>query len=79
MNKIETLSKAQDARVEEVMYYQINIDNYTLAIEEIDKLQDLELSEFKQQLQAMLASEILEQKKARVLLTVIQKQLESLA
>lgn len=78
MNKIEALSSAKDARVKEVLYYQINIDNYSLAIEEIDRLQDAELSEFKQQLQIMLASEILEQKKAKVLLTVIEKQLESL-
>lgn len=78
MNKIEALSSAKDARVKEVLYYQINIDNYSLAIEEIDILQDAELSEFKQQLQIMLASEILEQKKAKVLLTVIEKQLESL-
>jgi hypothetical protein len=79
MTKLETLSQARDARVAEVLYYQINIDNYTLAIEEIDRLQDAELSEFKQQLQSMLKSEILEQKKAKVLLTVIEKQLELLA
>lgn len=78
MNKIEALSKARDARVEEIMYYQINIDNYTLAIEEIGRLQDLELNDFKQHLQTLLKSEILEQKKARVLFTVIEKQLESL-
>lgn len=78
MDKKDALTKAKTDRVQEVLFYQINIDNYTLAIAEIERLQDADLNEFKQQLQTLLKSELLEQKKAKVLLTVIEKQLETL-
>lgn len=79
MNKQEILNSALQARQAEVMHYQINIDNYTLALAEISKLpqgeQD-ELRAFSDQLSGLLASEKLEQKKARIMLAVIQQQLE---
>jgi len=77
MNKQEILEQALTARIAEVMHYQINIDNYTLAIQRIDELKDEELEEFKQRLTELLAAEKLEQKKSQVILHVIKQQLET--
>lgn len=77
MDKIEILKRSLEARIDEVMGYQINIDNYTLAIAEIDKSGDTDLAPFKEQLEMLLKSEILEQKKAKIMLEVIRKQVES--
>lgn len=74
----EILATALDARRQEVLRYQINIDNYTLALAEIDKLpadEQAELAAFADQLRGLLASEKLEQKKAKIMLTVIQQQM----
>jgi hypothetical protein len=76
----EILQMSLDGRVQEVMHYQINIDNYTIALNEIAKLspQDqAELSEFAGQLRGLLASEKLEQKKANIMLAVIRQQVEA--
>lgn len=73
----EILSSALKAREQEVMHYQINIDNYTLALEEINNMpteERAELSSFINQLQDLLASEKLEQKKAKIMLSVIKRQ-----
>ena len=73
----EVLAMALKAREHEVMMYQINIDNYQLALEEISSLsieEQSELSEFAQQLRTLLMSEIAEQKKAKIMLKVIQRQ-----
>jgi hypothetical protein len=77
--KQNILTGALDARKQEVMHYQINIDNYTLALQEIKNLPEterLELDNFAGHLSGLLASEILEQKKAKIMLTVIKKQVE---
>ena len=73
----EIIAMALKARENEVMMYQINIDNYQLALEEIFNLsieEQSELSEFAQQLRTLLMSEITEQKKAKIMLKVIQRQ-----
>jgi hypothetical protein len=75
MNKHEILKDALVAREQEVMGYQINIDNYTLAIEHIKTSGDEDLADFCQKLEALLASEKLEQKKAKVMRFVVQQQL----
>ena len=75
----EILRSALEARVQEVMHYQINIDNYTLALARIGALdadERADLSGFVEQLQSLLASERLEQKKARVMLDVLRAQVE---
>jgi len=75
----EILALSLDGRKQEIMHYQINIDNYTIALEEIAKLSMVdqqELSAFTDQLNSLLTSEKLEQKKAKIMLTVIQKQME---
>jgi len=73
----EILQASLDARIQEVMHYQINIDNYTLALEEISKLppdERHELSAFTEQLRTLFASEKIEQKKAKIMLAVIKQQ-----
>jgi hypothetical protein len=73
----EILKMSLEARIQEVMGYQINIDNYTIALSEISKKSQedqAELSEFADQLSHLLASEKLEQKKAEIMLAVIQQQ-----
>lgn len=71
--KKEILNAALDARIKEITEYQVNIDNFALAIETIKD--DPELLEFKNQLQELLLSSKLEQKKAKVMLEVIKKQI----
>jgi CMP-2-keto-3-deoxyoctulosonic acid synthetase len=61
MNKHEVLKNALVAREQEIMGYQINIDNYTLAIEHIQTSGDADLADFCQKLESLLASEKLEQ------------------
>lgn len=70
--KNEVLKEALKAREEEVMHYQINIDNYRLAIEKSKS--DPDLAEFVTRLHELLSSSILEQKKAKVMLDVIRDQ-----
>jgi hypothetical protein len=70
----EILTVALDTRIKEVTEYQVNITNFRLAIERIGD--DAELQEFKQQLQGLLASSILEQRKTQIMLDVIKSQLE---
>lgn len=72
--KQEVLKEALKAREEEVMHYQINIDNYRLAIEK--SANDPDLAEFVTRLQELLTSSVLEQKKAKIMLEVISEQIE---
>jgi hypothetical protein len=72
--KKEILKLALDARIKEVTEYQVNIDNYRLALALIGD--DTELQTFKNQLQNLLESSLLEQKKAKVMLDVIKSQVE---
>jgi hypothetical protein len=71
--QLEILTAALDARVKEVTEYQVNIDNFRLAVARIGA--DPELQEFKAQLEGMLLSSLLEQKKAQIMLDVIQSQI----
>jgi len=73
MTKEETLQEALKAREEEVLVYQINIDNYERAIEKSND--DPELGDFVKQLNELLASSKLEQKKSKIMLEVIKDQL----
>jgi hypothetical protein len=70
----EILKSALDARIKEVTEYQVNIDNFRLAIDRIGD--DPEMQEFKAQLQELKSSSILEQRKAQIMLDVIQSQVE---
>lgn len=79
MTREEILAEALKAREQEIMHYQINIDNYTIALAEIAKLsveEQVELSEFSDRLKELLASEKLEQKKAKIMHIVVKQQVE---
>jgi len=81
MTREEILQSAANARAQEIMHYQINIDNYTLALEEISQMSSddqSELSEFTNQLSSLLSAEKLEQKKAKIMLAVLQKQVNNI-
>jgi len=73
MNKIEILQQAANARHDEIAGYQINIDNYELAIPLADA--DPDMVDFAAQLRALLTSERIEQKKAKIILAVLEMQL----
>lgn len=77
MSKTEKLKKAMNERVEEVEYYQFNIDNYRTAIDLLDEKNDPDLQDFRNQLQDLLRTSLIEQKKAQTILDAINKQLES--
>jgi len=70
----EILTSALEARTKEVTEYQVNITNFSLAIKHIGD--DPELQEFKANLQELLASSAFEQRKAQIMLDVVQSQLE---
>jgi hypothetical protein len=76
MDKKQILTDALTQREEEIFGYQINIDNYTLAIEMAKE--DADLADFAKNLHNLLASSILEQKKAKIMYEVIKKQVEEL-
>ena len=78
MNKTEILTAALEHRNAEVFQHQINIDNYTLAIAEIDAnyADDEAIAEFRARLADLLASSIVEQRKEIIMRDVIAKQLE---
>lgn len=77
MTRLEILKSALEAREQELLSYQINIDNYALAIAHVEASNDEDLNEFCSQLKDRLTTETLEQKKARVIYDVIKKQLEA--
>jgi len=72
--KKQVLTSSLQARVKEVDEYQINIDNFRLAIERIGE--DKYLRPFKEQLTSLLEGHLYEQRKAQIMLEVIQSQLE---
>jgi hypothetical protein len=72
--KNEILKSALEARIKEVTEYQVNIDNFTLALERIGD--DSDLQEFKAHVANLLASSRLEQKKSKIMLDVIKSQVE---
>ena len=78
MNKTQILTAALEHRNAEVFQHQINIDNYTLAIAEIDAnyADDAAIADFRARLADLLASSIVEQRKEIIMRDVIAKQLE---
>lgn len=76
----DILTQAAEGRKADVLMHQINIDNYTLAIAEIEANHtDCEgMTAFAANLRDLLASSLLEQRKEAVLLKVINDQLEAM-
>lgn len=80
MNKLETLQSALTARNDEIDGYQINIDNYTRAIDKInaDYVDNPAITEFGDRLADMLESHKTEQLKAIIIRDVIADQITEL-
>lgn len=80
MNKLETLQAALVARDEEIIGYQINIDNYTRAIEKINTEHSDKpaIVEFRDRLVELLEQHYTEQLKAQIIRDVIADQLTEL-
>lgn len=80
MTKYEILAQSAEHRETEVFHHQINIDNYRLAIEDIDvnHADTPHMVEFAGRLKELLQSSIQEQDKEKVMLKVIRAQLETL-
>lgn len=76
-DKIEILRSNADARRQEVMNYQFNIDNFRLAIAKIEAehLGNPAMVEFANQLRNLLASNEVEQLKEKIMLEVLEMQL----
>jgi len=70
----EILTTALEGREKELIEYQVNIDNYRLAITRISD-DDKELLPFREQLQNLLTSSLLEQRKSTIIRDVIAEQL----
>lgn len=77
--RLKILTDAHEHRQREVLHHQINIDNYTLALAEIEARHpgDETMAEFANRLRDLLASSIIEQAKEIILRDVIAKQLEA--
>ena len=79
-NKLEILSAAVEQRRQDVMHYQINIDNYRAAIAELDENYSdrADMAPFREQLCELLRTSLIEQTKEKILLTVIERQVQEL-
>jgi 23S rRNA G2445 N2-methylase RlmL len=80
MNKLQTLTAALEGRNDEILGYQINIDNYVRAIAKInaEHADNPAMIEFRDGLVDMLASHKTEQLKAIIIRDVIADQLTEL-
>jgi len=80
MNKLETLQSALKGRNEEIIGYQINIDNYIRAIAKINSehVSNPAMIEFRDRLVDMLESHKTEQLKAIIIRDVIADQIAEL-
>lgn len=74
--RLEILTQAKEMREQEVLDYQINVDNYTMAIAQLQATG--EQPEFLVQLQDLLSSTKREQAKAQLMLDVITVQLNQM-
>ena len=77
-SRIDILRASAEGRRAEVMNYQINIDNFRLAIAKIEAehADNPEMAEFSERLRDLLHSSEVEQLKERIMLEVIEQQLE---
>tara|TARA_R100000406_G_C3114962_1_gene125302 strand:- start:391 stop:639 length:249 start_codon:yes stop_codon:yes gene_type:complete len=80
MDKLETLSTALAAREEEIFNYQVNIDNFTLALAKIKKEHAGKrgMKEFSKDLTKRLEETKVEQLKAIIIRDVLADQLNSI-
>jgi hypothetical protein len=76
-NKFNILKEALDARKQELLMYQINIDNYRAAIIKIEKehADNEDLQAMRAELITRLADEEKQQLRSRIIYEVIREQL----
>jgi hypothetical protein len=72
--QLEILNNALEMRDREITEYQVNIDNYTRAIAKIAD-DDVAMLPFKEQLQELLRTSLVEQRKCQIIREVIADQL----
>lgn len=72
-HKNKMLEAGYNQRINEVTEYQVNIDNYAMALDIIGD--DPDLQAFKEQLQELLRTTTIEQKKSKIMLEVVKRQL----
>lgn len=75
--RVNILKATVDHRQREVLHHQINIDNYRLAIAEIEQnhADDASLMDFSSKLRTLLDESIREQTKEKIMLLVAERQL----
>lgn len=73
--RLSILRAAAEQRRRDEMIYQINIDNFTLALAEIGGSEDPDLVVFAKELRERLAGEKAQQARESILLKVIERQL----
>jgi FKBP-type peptidyl-prolyl cis-trans isomerase (trigger factor) len=80
MTRLSILLPALEGRDQELLTYQINIDNYRLAIAKInaDHADNDDLLAFRDDLQARLNEELRQQARARIIRDVIAEQVAEL-
>jgi hypothetical protein len=80
MNKLSILGPALEGRDQELLGYQINIDNYVLAIAKINAeyAGNDDLFAFRDELQSRLAEERRQQLRSRIIRDVIADQVAQL-
>ncbi len=80
MNKLQILQESLDPRNDEILSYQINIDNYERAIAKINTqhANNTDLIEFRDQLAVELKNHKAEQLKTIVIRDVIADQIDEL-
>ena len=81
MNKLTILAPALEGRNQELLGYQVNIDNYRLAIAKInaEHADNTDLLAFRDDLQARLDEECRQQLRARIIRDVIAEQVAELS
>jgi transcriptional regulator CtsR len=72
--RTELLQNSLDGRIREVTEYQVNIDCFRLAIDMVGD--EASMQPFKEHLQELLSSSLIEQRKAQIMLDVVSKQLQ---
>jgi len=80
MNKLQILQASLEPRNDEILNYQINIDNYTRAIDKINTqyADNPALIEFRDKLAAEVTNHITEQLKSIIIRDVIADQINEL-
>lgn len=75
-HRFDILKKALEGRVREITEYEVNIENFRRAILKIGT--DKSMAKFRKQLEELLASNLMEQRKSRVIHDVIAEQLKEM-